>query len=268
MPKRKRGATCVRTTELPLPKSMIFPFLELPAEIRNSIYGYSFSVDPHRLHFCLGCLRVTGITTSFLTVNKQIYAEALPFLYNGPMLVPIRTYGCLPFRKDQDTRGSRSLRSGKQVSMTSFRGLIYPHVLARFRRLKISLNMSHLLHHRLIHVGNANLIFLAQLQEVMEVLAPIMQPSFQGPRVQELEISVDDERLLSSVLGAYGSREKLASFTTRQRRLLEPFSQLWGLKSVKIDRVKDRTYMDQLKRIMESDGSDRVAARKALIESH
>ncbi|KAI9873418.1 MAG: hypothetical protein M1830_000436 [Pleopsidium flavum] len=178
MPKRKRGVTAEITSKLPVPKSTIFPFLELPAELR--------------------------------IFDLRVSAEALPFLYNGPLLVPVRPFGQVPFRKDQNTRGTRGLRNGRQISMTSFTGLIYPHVLARFRKLQLSLNLFYLLGFSNVQVEDDSFEFRSQIHRVIKAIAPTMQASFQGLRVQDLEISVDNGELLSSVLDGYKSPEKIS----------------------------------------------------------
>lgn len=83
----------------------------------------------------------TGIDTSILCVNKEIYAEASSILYseNSPIIQP-SMFPAPPelFREDNVKLTTRSLRSGPQYSVTDFSGRIYRHVLARFARVKIT----------------------------------------------------------------------------------------------------------------------------------
>lgn len=57
----------------------VFPFLELPGEIRNAIYGLTLI---SKTRFTLGLFRFQPSMTSILRVNKQIYREASSVFYH------------------------------------------------------------------------------------------------------------------------------------------------------------------------------------------
>ncbi|KAF2086261.1 hypothetical protein K490DRAFT_57899 [Saccharata proteae CBS 121410] len=82
---KKRKTTTSRSSKKP------FPFLRLPAEIRNQIYEYCLS-DPNGLHLRstirIGHRRTVRrhpagpkLSPALLAVNKQMHAEARSFLY-------------------------------------------------------------------------------------------------------------------------------------------------------------------------------------------
>ena len=62
-----------------LTSPQVFPFLELPGEIRNAIYGLALS---SKTRFTLGLFRFQPSMTSILRVNKQIYLEASSVFYH------------------------------------------------------------------------------------------------------------------------------------------------------------------------------------------
>ena len=62
-----------------LTSPQVFPFLDLPGEIRNAIYGMSLI---SKTRFTLGLFRFQPSMTSLLRVNKQIYREASSVFYH------------------------------------------------------------------------------------------------------------------------------------------------------------------------------------------
>lgn len=126
------------------PSPPTFRFLQLPGEVRNLVYRH-LVVSPHEHPSQLSLSQTsdyqTGIDTNILYVNKEIYAEASSILYseNNPIIeAAMYPASQKVFRKDNVKLTTRSLRSGRQCSMTDFSGRIYPHVLARFARVKIA----------------------------------------------------------------------------------------------------------------------------------
>ncbi|KAF2190252.1 hypothetical protein K469DRAFT_624877 [Zopfia rhizophila CBS 207.26] len=108
---KKRKSTRPSRPSRPLPKRKIFPFLELPAEIRNMIYGYCLT-DPHGVllisatkHYrriaergdkyeydrylnsqnekSESALEPRPLVPAILAVNKQIYNEGREMLYSN-----------------------------------------------------------------------------------------------------------------------------------------------------------------------------------------
>ena len=258
--------TAWRRTKPPLPKAMIFPFLELPAEIRNQIYQYCLSGEPHQLCFSLDCTRVTGITTSLLTVNKQIYTETSSILYSGSLTISVSSRKAIPTRDDgQVTRRSRGLRSRKSAPTVDFTRRMYPHVVARFRRLVLSMNLLCLLGKVSRELTVQNALLKAQLKVVLKAIKHSMLPGFTGPRVQELSITLNNREPLLRVLHAWGSADRFAQFDARQSALLEPFLRLTGALNVEIEGVYDADYVAKLRLIVEADGDmESAGARQAL----
>ncbi|KAJ4990122.1 hypothetical protein SVAN01_04403 [Stagonosporopsis vannaccii] len=115
-PKKQRKTVISR----PLPKRKIFPFLELPAEIRNMIYSYALT-EPSGIHFvavqrhrrrCVERVstktfsqvadsrspyqarninddsdeRAASLVPSLLAVNKQIHQESCDILYSNELV--------------------------------------------------------------------------------------------------------------------------------------------------------------------------------------
>lgn len=102
----------------------------------SSLYS---STQPHGLDLNRATIIRTGIDTSILYVDKQIYKEASSILYseNIPYISSYPNASQHTFRKDKSKLTTRSLRSGRQCSMTKYSGRIYHHVLARFARIRI-----------------------------------------------------------------------------------------------------------------------------------
>ena len=127
------------------------PFLKLPIEIRNIIYGYLLS------HLQLPCLNNDKfkrccrfqIPTSILYVNHQIYAESSRVLYRtnvAKIRVSRRstTVGEV-LRADHGSVKMTGLRSGLAFTTSKYSGRIYPHVLLRFEEIKIFLSRCQLM---------------------------------------------------------------------------------------------------------------------------
>ena len=263
MAKRKRdlGRT---SSEDARPNSKHFPLLELPAEIRNLIYQHCFSVDRNHLRFSLGHSTVRDANTALLSVNKQVYAEAMPILYSGSMSISISYHTAVPFREDQATRGNHSLRNGRQVSMTSFTGRIYPHVFARFRKIILVINVLYLLGTSIDTMVESPRL-QAQIEVVLEALKPTLQSSFMGPKLQELKIVTDKRKAILRALQTWENPRRVVQLKRRQKRLLMPFSQLFGLKRVQIIGVSDQAFVHEFRRIMEGDGPGSNEAKQSLM---
>ena len=264
MPKRKRDAVRTSTEQSP-PKSTPFPFLRLPAEIRNLIYEHCLSVRIYHLDFALERSRNLCVNTALLVVNRQVYAEAMPILYSGSMSVMVLVLrNKTPFRQDEVTRGVHSLRNGKQVSMTTYTGQIYPHVLARFRKVILSISVLHL------PVVDASATLdsrrlESQLQPFLEALKATLQPSYTGPKVRELKIVADREQAVLRCLYYRTDAEGVAEFMRRRKQILVPFSQLFGLQRVQLVGISDQDFVNELQRIMEDVGPVSQEARQALM---
>ncbi|KAF2101016.1 hypothetical protein NA57DRAFT_74609 [Rhizodiscina lignyota] len=79
-----------RTTKAPATREH-FPFLSLPAELRNMIYDLAFPVPEdvsleYMTHLRRRCARASNFApghTGLLRVNRQIFAEAAPLLYRA-----------------------------------------------------------------------------------------------------------------------------------------------------------------------------------------
>ncbi|KAL9102266.1 MAG: hypothetical protein Q9187_009145 [Circinaria calcarea] len=82
----------------------VFPFLELPGEIRNAIYCFTLI---SKTGFTLGLFRFQPSMTSLLRVNKQIYHEASSvFYYENRFRFPASLFVDAPIYKSiQDVCG-------------------------------------------------------------------------------------------------------------------------------------------------------------------
>ncbi|USP82098.1 uncharacterized protein yc1106_09372 [Curvularia clavata] len=152
-----------KTTSKPLPQRKIFRFLDLPAELRNTIYSYTLS-DPAGINI-VGAFRhrrrtvmrmpaefvntpdgprrriqrymnernadhrkaLPPIVPSLLAVNKQIYAEAVNILYDNEFVF-IDSSSLYAFLINLGPSGARRLKSIRIMGWLHSRGKItYNH---------------------------------------------------------------------------------------------------------------------------------------------
>lgn len=170
-----------RTTK-PLPKRKIFPFLDLPAEIRNTIYNYAL-YDPSGINF-VGtyqkkrrvAARVsaeyasnasgryysptskrvvedvldadgdhTSLVPSLLAVNKQIYSEGIDILY-GNQLTFIDSFALYSFLINLGPTRAQRLKKLRILGWLHSRGLkVYNN--ACFAALAWATNLTSLVVH-------------------------------------------------------------------------------------------------------------------------
>lgn len=123
----------------------IFPFLSLPPEVRNMIYGYLFHKGkPITLSAAKKYETTLGLCTSILRTNHQIHRESVWILYHQNTCVifwdglgkKMQTI-C---RVDKEIPISRNLPSGPTTfNALEFEGAIYAHILHRFTTLRMTM---------------------------------------------------------------------------------------------------------------------------------
>ena len=141
-------------------------FLTLPAELRNKIYSSLLCPDPESprtlYHDRHGRKKPLGVYPSVLRTNKQVHAEALPFLYERNTFVidyssavvqqctggsyPDQITNPPPLLRDEKTKWRPFSRRfaeedaglDEEKYNSSFEhGIIYPHVLRRMSHLHL-----------------------------------------------------------------------------------------------------------------------------------
>ncbi|MCJ1256288.1 hypothetical protein MMC24_004109 [Lignoscripta atroalba] len=122
-----------------------FPFLRLPLELRIMVYGLLMQPPDDNAVYVYTCRpNICPISTPMLYVNRQIHGEASAILYDqntlnlegvGPGSRPL-------IRTDRNVGLTRRLRSGRLMSTTKFTGEIYPHVLERFHKIRVTVWVS------------------------------------------------------------------------------------------------------------------------------
>ena len=134
------------------------PLLALPFELRLKVLEELLCPDPHRAnilyHDRRGREKYLHIDPTILRINKQIYDEGLPLLYDnnifGVYLVTSGAWQCTGgsypdgleyprglFRKDSNVVHIEQSREQTGQSDSEAGGLIYPHCFRRMRHLKI-----------------------------------------------------------------------------------------------------------------------------------
>lgn len=135
--------------------------------------------------------RRSQISTAILYVDRELYQEASAILY-GYNILQINTnpYPNEIIRMDEHVGGTRRLRNGRLSGSTTFTGIIYPHVLRRFRKIQLDLQ---------INVYGSSLPGpvlsefrgLASLKELLEVVSS-QEPAPEGSACKSLRLKATE----------------------------------------------------------------------------
>ena len=154
-----------------------FPFLKLPAEIRNMIYRYlvvSRSASPINLTDTSKWYTAGGIQTAILCANKQVFDEAANILYSENRCEAVWSwyYQGVAFRIDQEkskSTTSRTLRSGRAVDMLKYKGIIYEKVFMKLKNVELKVTVLPCGGHCDYHDLRLGIIFQQNLESLYRI---------------------------------------------------------------------------------------------------
>ena len=135
--------------------------------------------------------RSSQISTAILYVDRQLHQEASAVLYSRNTLQ--LTPGCQfrpkqILRQDQALGGTRRLRNGRLSGSTKFTGIIYPHVLRRFRKIELAFRVDLYARGLPIRVDMVGFNLLKELLQVMSSEEPVQN----GPICKSLQLKATE----------------------------------------------------------------------------
>ncbi|KAI9875136.1 MAG: hypothetical protein M1830_008830 [Pleopsidium flavum] len=212
------------------PSTSRHSFTSFPPEIRNEVYRYLLSLEPH---------------TSIIYTNRLIAQEATAILYSeNTITAPIKYKNNL-FRMEEPSnnneekhliaQGNRDTRSKSDIlsNITKHTGLLYPHTLLRVRHLKLDVEFSCCSRQGEFQQWNFHSEWVATaLKKTIKLLS-------QGGILEELILEVH----ISTIAGGEVPGSDAVNIT------LEPFRDMKNMKDVKIvgpDRCLDMLFVAKL----------------------
>ena len=185
-------------------ESMPFLFKKLPAELKNAIYrlliipdyGEPLSVTTRPSS------RRSQISTNILYVDREIYQEACAILYLYNILYIKHDYSAGQIlRMDEQVGGTRRLRNGRLSGSTKFTGIIYPHVLRRFNKVHIDLQV-HVYGLAVPGPITSEIFGSAKLKELLEVVSH-KEPAGRWAACKSLRLQATENYYPSPFLSGY-----------------------------------------------------------------
>ena len=182
-------------------ESTPFLFKKLVPELKNIIYRYLVTPDHGEpMSVTRPSSRRSQISTAILYVDREIYLEASAILYTyNTLQINFNHPAGQILRKDEQVGGTRRLRNGRLSGSTKFTGIIYPHVLRRFNKVYLDLQ---------VHVYGlsmpgplvSEIWGLAYLRELLEAVSS-EDPAQKGSACKTLQLKVTETYYLHRFMG-------------------------------------------------------------------